>query len=114
MLPDASGKSSVLNQRTRRFCSSRPTPSMPSGSQIRIMADSIYLFFARLTNLTADNFVRVLDALALIRLRSALISDVRCELSDGLFINPLDSDHIALDLGGDAFGICHLNGMGIS
>ena len=54
--------------------------------------------------------VRILDALALIRLRSALISDVCCELADGFFINPLDGDHIALDLGGDAFGICHLNG----
>ena len=58
--------------------------------------------------------IGILDALALVRFRSALVSDVRCELSDGLFINPLDDDHIALDFGGDAFGICHLYGMGIS
>jgi hypothetical protein len=30
---------------------------MPSGSQIRIMADSFYLFFASLTNFAADDFI---------------------------------------------------------
>ena len=74
-----------------------------------------YLFLACLTDLASDVLISILDALALVRLRSSLFSDVCRILADGFFVNTLDDDHVcALHFRGNSLRVDHLNRVRIS